>query len=96
MAFYCYIVECADGSYYTGWTTDPQRREKQHNRGDGARYTRTHGPVRLVYIEPQPDRAAAMRRERALKTLKHHQKKALITSSTLLLMNYPLKRTDQE
>jgi len=83
MAYYCYMVECADGSFYTGWTTDPQRREKQHNRGAGARYTRMHGPVRLVYVEPQPDRSAAMRRERALKGLKHHQKQALINGSAL-------------
>ena len=96
MAYYCYIVECADGSFYTGWTTDPQRRERQHNRGTGARYTRTHGPVRLVYIETQPDRAAAMRRERALKTLRHHQKKALITSSTLLTRDLPPKENSQE
>ncbi len=48
MAFFCYIVECADGTFYTGWSTDPERRLRQHNRGKGARYTRTHGPVRLV------------------------------------------------
>jgi len=76
-AFFCYIVECADGSYYTGWTTDPQRRERQHNRGTGARYTRQRRPVRLVYVESQPDRASAMRRERAIKALKHAQKEAL-------------------
>jgi hypothetical protein len=52
--------------------------KKQHNRGTGARYTRTHRPVKLVYIESQPDRSTAMRRERVLKALKHQQKKALI------------------
>lgn len=77
MACFCYILECADGTYYTGWTTDPQRREAQHNGGRGARYTRQRGPVRLVYVEEQPDRAAAMRRERQLKNLTHAQKKAL-------------------
>ena len=80
MAFFCYILECADGSFYTGWTTDPQRRLKQHNRGTGARYTRTHRPVRLVYVEPQPDRAAAMRREIAIKRLDHDQKARLARS----------------
>jgi putative endonuclease len=80
MAFFCYILECSDGSFYTGWTTDPQRREKQHNRGTGARYTRTHRPVHLVYIEPQPDRATAMRRELAIKTLTHAQKARLAKS----------------
>ena len=77
MSFFCYIVECADGSYYTGWTTDPVRRERQHNRGMGARYTRTHGPVHLVYVETQPDRKTAMRRELSLKKLSHTQKRAL-------------------
>ena len=78
MACFCYIVECADGSYYTGWTTDPQRRERQHNRGNGARYTSMRRPVRMVYVETQPDRSAAMRRELKLKTLTHAQKKKLI------------------
>jgi putative endonuclease len=78
---FCYIVECADGTYYTGWTTNPQRRERQHNLGKGARYTSQRRPVRLVYIEPQTDRTTAMRRERKLKTLSHAQKKALIQSS---------------
>jgi len=78
---FCYIVECADGTYYTGWSTDPQRRERQHNRGKGARYTSLRRPVRLVYVEPQSDRGAALRRERKLKTMSHTQKKALIQSS---------------
>ncbi len=75
---FCYILECADGTYYTGWSTDPQRRERQHNRGHGARYTSTRRPVRLVYVEEQPDRSSALCRERRLKTLSHAQKKALI------------------
>ncbi len=78
MAFYCYIVECADGTFYTGWSTDPQRRLRQHNRGTGARYTRTHGPVRLVYIEECADRTTAMKREVAIKALPRGKKKTLI------------------
>jgi putative endonuclease len=78
MPFYCYILECADGSYYTGWTTDPQRRLRQHNAGRGARYTRMHRPVRLVYVEPQPDHSSALRRELAIKALPRARKKALI------------------
>lgn len=81
MPFFCYIVECADGTLYTGWSTDPQRREKQHNAGRGARYTRQHRPVRLVYIEPQPDLVTAMKRERAIKALSREKKKALISRS---------------
>jgi putative endonuclease len=78
VAFYCYILECADGTYYTGWTTDPERRLKQHNRGIGARYTRMRLPVKLVYLEPQPDRPSAMKRERAIKNLPRERKIKLI------------------
>ena len=78
MACYCYILECVDGTYYTGWTTDPERRALQHNKGVGARYTRTRTPVKLVYIEPQADRQAAMKRERAIKALSRKQKTKLI------------------
>jgi putative endonuclease len=78
MAFYCYILECADETYYTGWSTDPQRRARQHDNGKGARYTRSRRPVRLVYVEECPDRAAAMKRERAIKALSRLQKQKLI------------------
>ncbi len=74
---YCYLLECADGSFYAGWSTDPWRRLRQHNAGRGSRYTRSRRPVRLVYLEAQPDRSAAMRRERALKRLSHAEKRAL-------------------
>jgi putative endonuclease len=77
MSCFCYILECADGTYYTGWTTDPERRVKVHNAGRGARYTRTRRPVKLVYIEPQPDRTAAMKRERAIKALPRVKKRKL-------------------
>jgi len=78
MAAYCYIVECADGTYYTGWTTDPQRRLNEHNAGRGARYTRTRGPVELIYIEAQSNRSTAMKREYAIKKLSRAQKLALV------------------
>lgn len=81
MSFYCYMVECCDGSLYTGWTIDPERRVSQHNAGRGAAYTRMHRPVTLVYLEEQPDRSSAMRRERVLKKLRHDQKVALIQSN---------------
>jgi putative endonuclease len=83
MSYYCYILECADGSYYTGWSTDPQRRERQHNAGRGARYTRMHRPVKLVYIELQPDHPSALRRERAIKAMPHSKKKALVEINNL-------------
>lgn len=77
-ACYCYIVECADGTYYTGWTVDPQRRVATHNKGRGAKYTRTRRPVKLVYVEEQPDRKTAMKRERAIKKMTRSQKRKLI------------------
>jgi len=78
MSCYCYIVECSDGTLYTGWTTDPQCRVETHNAGRGARYTRTRRPVRLVYLEPQPDKVSAMKRERAIKTMARQRKIQLI------------------
>ncbi len=80
MECYCYILECADGTYYTGWTTDPERRVKQHNKGVGARYTKTRRPVTLVYLEEQPDKVTALKRERAIKQLKRLQKRKLVES----------------
>ncbi len=80
MSCYCYILECADGTYYTGWTTDPERRVKQHNKGIGARYTKTRRPVKLVYLEEQPDKITALKRELAIKKLKRVQKSKLVGS----------------
>ena len=78
MSCYCYIVECADGTYYTGWTTDPERRIATHNKGRGAKYTKMRLPVKLIYVEEQPDRKTAMRRERAIKKMTHSQKQKLL------------------
>lgn len=77
-AFYCYMVECADGSLYTGWTTDPERRVKEHNAGRGALYTRWRRPVALRYLEEVPDRSAAQRRENAIKRLPRQKKLVLV------------------
>jgi len=74
---YCYIVECADGTYYTGWTTDPQRRVVTHNKGLGAKYTKMRRPVKLVYVEELPDRKSAMKRERAIKKMTREGKQKL-------------------
>jgi putative endonuclease len=78
MAYFCYMIECADGTYYTGWTSDPEQRVREHNRGKGAKYTRGRGPVRLVYLEEQPDKGTALKRERAIKALTRTQKEKLI------------------
>jgi len=78
MNCYCYIVECADGTYYTGWAVNPEKRVAVHNQGRGARYTRTRRPVKLVYIEELPDRASAMKREIAIKKMERERKRKLI------------------
>lgn len=75
---YCYILECADGTYYTGWTVDPERRLATHNKGRGARYTRMRLPVKLVYVEEQPDRRSAMKRELEIKRMKRGMKMKLV------------------
>jgi putative endonuclease len=77
-SYYCYIVQCADRTFYTGWTTDPQRRARQHNNGTGAKYTRTHRPVTLVYLEELPGRSEAMKREHAIKKMSRSRKEKLI------------------
>lgn len=78
MGYFCYILECADGTFYTGWSTDPERRTRRHNSGQGARYTRARRPVRLVYMESLPDRSTAMKREHVIKRLDRTAKQRLI------------------
>jgi putative endonuclease len=77
---FIYIVECSDGTLYTGWAKDVESRVQVHNAGRGAQYTRTRCPVRLRYWERHPNRAAAMRRERQLKKLPRAKKLALIAA----------------
>ncbi len=76
---FVYIVRCADGTLYTGWTTDVERRVAVHNAGRGAAYTRMHGPVELVYREETPDRSSAMRRELAIKKYTRERKEKLVS-----------------
>ncbi len=80
---FVYILECADGTYYTGWTTDLKRRVETHNQGRGAKYTKGRGPVKLVYWEELPTKEEALRRERALKRLTHREKALLIESGSV-------------
>jgi putative endonuclease len=75
---YVYIVECSDGTLYTGYTTDIDRRLNEHNSGDGAKYTRGRTPVELVHSEEYETRSAAMSREYEIKQLSRDQKKTLI------------------
>jgi len=84
MNYYCYMLKCADGTYYTGWSTDPERRAKQHNNGQGARYTRSRRPVTLIYVELLPDRLSAIHREIAIKRLSRAKKHALVENYSRL------------
>ena len=72
-----YILQCRDGTLYTGITDNLPRRLAAHNGGKVAKYTRGRGPVVLVHQESCPDRSAALRRERAIKALSRSQKLAL-------------------
>jgi uncharacterized protein (TIGR02453 family) len=82
MPWHVYVARCGDGTFYTGITTDPARREAAHNAGRGASYTRSRVPVRLVHLEPVADRGAALRRELAIKRLSRREKERLLTRST--------------
>jgi putative endonuclease len=85
MAYYCYMVRCANDAYYTGWTTDPLRRVKEHNAGKGARYTKMYGPVELVYVEEVEDHIAALKREAEIKKFTHQKKAAMTVENGLPL-----------
>ena len=76
--FFVYILECVDGSFYVGQTSDLAQRVKAHNNGTAANFTRERRPVRLVYAENLPSRESAVRRERQLKRWTHAKKRALI------------------
>ncbi|MDO4633941.1 MAG: GIY-YIG nuclease family protein [Eubacteriales bacterium] len=80
---YTYILKCSDDSLYTGWTTDLKKRLDTHNRGTGAKYTRSRLPVVLVYYEEYETKQEAMQREYAIKQLTRRQKEALISSFSL-------------
>lgn len=75
---YTYIIQCSDGTLYTGWTNDIKRRMEEHNSGNGAKYTRTRLPVELVYYETFPSKQEAMKREYAIKQMTRKKKEELI------------------
>lgn len=75
---YVYIIKCGDGSLYTGWTNNLEKRFKKHSEGKGAKYTRGRGPLELVYFEIFEDKKDAMKREYAIKKLKREDKEKLV------------------
>jgi len=80
---YTYILTCADGTFYCGWTNDLDKRLKAHNEGRGARYTKTRRPVVLSYYEMFQTRKEAMKREYAIKRLTRRQKETLLNQFEL-------------
>ncbi len=77
-ACYTYILRCADGTLYTGWTNDLEHRVRTHNSGAGARYTRSRRPVTLAYFETFATQHEAMAREAGIKRLSRAEKEKLI------------------
>ena len=84
MTWRVYIIECSDGSLYTGITNDLDRRITAHNDGRGAKYTKSRRPVRLRYSEPAADRKNASQREYAIKSLRKTEKMRLIKPEPLI------------
>lgn len=78
MSHHVYMIECADGSLYTGYTTDVERRVREHDEGTGAKYTRGRTPVELVHVETFGTRSAALSREHEIKQLSRDKKERLI------------------
>ena len=76
---YTYILKCADGSFYCGWTNNLEKRLKAHNAGNGSKYTRTRRPVALIYYEAFATKHEAMSREFHIKRMTRKEKEALIS-----------------
>jgi putative endonuclease len=78
-----YVLRCGDGSLYTGYTTDVERRLAEHRAGEGARYTRGRGPLELVHVERFGSRSAAMTREHEIKQLSKAEKERLVADGSV-------------
>jgi putative endonuclease len=76
--YYVYLLECADGTLYTGITTDLARRLEEHRSGKGGHYTRARSVIRIAYSEEHPDRSSALKREAEIKGWKREKKLGLI------------------
>nr|WP_289038601.1 GIY-YIG nuclease family protein [uncultured Allobacillus sp.] len=85
--FFVYMLRCRDGSLYTGYTVDMQNRLKLHQAGKASKYTRSRGPIELVYLEQLATKSEAMKKEANVKKLKKSEKEDLIASLTNQLVN---------
>jgi len=78
-----YVLRCGDDTFYTGYTTDVERRVREHAAGDGAKYTRGRGPLELVHVEGFASRSAAMSREYEFKQRSRAEKERVVAEGTL-------------
>lgn len=83
-----YILECSDGTYYTGYSRDPETRLAQHQAGSASRYTRTRLPVKMVFLQECPTSKEAYRSELWIKQLPRKKKEALVRGEHSLLRRY--------
>ena len=90
--WYTYIVECGDGSFYTGMTQHLNARYLSHAAGQGAKWTKLRPPIQLRFAERQPDKSAARRRELEIKGWRREKKLALIESNTNLILRQPTEQ----
>lgn len=93
--WFVYILECADGTLYTGISTDMERRCSQHNAGTGARYTRSRLPVKIVYFESCGSQSEALKREAAIKAYSRTEKLNLIRSTSAAPIKFRSPQTPQ-
>ncbi|WP_331618384.1 GIY-YIG nuclease family protein [Serpentinicella sp. ANB-PHB4] len=82
MMNYVYILACKDGSYYTGWTNNLEKRVEKHNQGTASKYTRARLPVKVVYFESFETKEAAMKREYEIKQMSRKEKVNLVKIDT--------------
>ncbi len=82
-SYFVYILRCNDATFYTGWSTDINKRVARHNAGTGAKYTRSRCPVECVYTEECASKTEAMQREYGIKQLSHAEKLLLISKEAV-------------
>ena len=92
MPYYVYVILCQGNNFYTGYTKNLDSRMKLHKNGRGARYTRMHRPKRLVHVEQYNSRTDAMRREKRIKKLSHHEKIELAGLRTISMASVKKKK----
>jgi len=79
--YHVYVLRCSDNTFYTGYTTDVERRVREHDAGDGAKYTRGRTPVELIHVESFDSQSEAMSREYEIKQYTRAEKERLVESS---------------